>query len=193
MHLPPLPDRVIRGGAALLEAQAACGFKAFVEQRLWSQELKTAELGMDAGERGTVVHRVLELFWKNVKTQEELKAMTAEDRDEFLGWCIAQELKTPAGVDVTAWDIAYVDMERRWLHKLLNKWLDLELTRPPFEVKLSEKRFEDVRVGPLRLQVIVDRVDLVDAGEETHGARRDDPRLQDRTRRACAVAFGATR
>jgi len=167
VQLPALPDRVIRGGAALLKAQAACGFKAFVEQRLWSQELKTAELGMDAAERGTKVHRVLELFWKNVKTQEELKAMTAEDRNEFLGWCVEHELKTPAGTDVTAWDIAYVDMERQRLQNLLNKWLDLELTRPPFEVKLSEKRFEDVRVGPLRLQVIVDRVDLVDDGEES--------------------------
>ena len=165
--LPQLPDRVIRGGAALLRAQAACGFKAFVEQRLWSQELKTAELGMDAAERGTLVHRVLESFWKNVKTQEELKAMTSTERDDALAWCIAQELKTPSGVDVTAWDIAYVDMERRRLQNLLNKWLDLELARPPFEVKLSEKRFEDVRVGPLRLQVIVDRVDLVDDGEES--------------------------
>jgi ATP-dependent helicase/nuclease subunit B len=167
VQLPALPDRVIRGGAALLRAQAACGFKAFVEQRLWSQELKTAELGMDAAERGTLVHRVLERFWKNVKTQEELKAMTSTERDDALAWCIAEELKTPAGADVTAWDIAYVDMERLRLQNLLNKWLDLELTRPPFEVKLSEKRFEDVRVGPLRLQVIVDRVDLVDDGEES--------------------------
>ena len=167
VHLPPLPDRVMRGGAALLRAQAACGFKAFAEQRLWSQELKTTELGMDAAERGTLVHRVLESFWKNVKTQDELKAMTSTERDDALAWCIAQELKTPAGVDVTGWDIAYVDMERRRLHNLLSKWLDLELRRPPFEVKLSEKRFEDVRVGPLRLQVIVDRVDLVDDGEES--------------------------
>jgi ATP-dependent helicase/nuclease subunit B len=164
VHLPPLPDRVIRGGAALLAAQAACGFKAFVEQRLWSKELETAGLGMDAAKRGTLVHRVLELFWKNVKTQEELKAMPADERNELLDWCIAEELKSPSNVDTTAWDLAYVDMERQRLHTLLGRWLELELERAPFEVKLSEESFEDVRVGPLRLRVIVDRVDLVDDG-----------------------------
>jgi RecB family exonuclease len=58
-------------------------------------------------------------------------------------------------------------MELDRLHNLLGKWLDLEAGRAPFEVKLSEERFDDVRVGPLRLRVIVDRVDLVEGeGEE---------------------------
>ena len=171
VHLPPLPDRVIRGGAALLAAQAACGFKAFVEQRLWSKQLETVGLGMDAAKRGTLVHRVLELFWKSVKTQDELKAMTTNERNEILDWCIAEELKSPANVDTTAWDLAYVDMERQRLHTLLERWLvELELKRAPFEVKLSEESFEDVRVGPLRLRVIVDRVDLVDDGGGEPGA-----------------------
>jgi RecB family exonuclease len=37
--------------------------------------------------------------------------------------------------------------------------------RVPFEVRLSEKEFEDVRVGPLRLNVRMDRVDEVAGGE----------------------------
>ncbi|MCU1322959.1 MAG: putative repair protein [Acidobacteriaceae bacterium] len=175
VRLPALPDRVIRGGAALLAAQAACGFKAFAEQRLWSSEPDVAELGMDAAERGTLVHGVLELFWKNVKTQEELKAMTVAEREEMLDWCIREELRSAAARSATAWDVAYVDMERSRLHTLLGGWLELELERAPFEVKLSEMKFDDVRVGPLRLRVIVDRVDLVDDGGGEDGADATEP------------------
>jgi ATP-dependent helicase/nuclease subunit B len=159
VRLAALPDRVIRGGAALLAAQAACGFKAFAEQRLWSSEPKRLELGMDAAERGTMVHRVLERFWRAVKTQAELKAMGTDEREEMLEWAIREEL--PKEPEADAWERAYLDMERRRLQNLLGQWLELELLRPPFEVKVSEEVKNDVRVGPLRLRVIMDRVDVV--------------------------------
>ena len=110
-----------------------------------------------------------------MKTQDELKAMTTSERNEILDWCIAQNLTLPADSNATDWDLAYLDMERRRLHTLLGQWLDLEAERPPFKVKLSEKRFEDVRVGPLRLSVIVDRVDLVDDGGGKAGAEAMEP------------------
>jgi RecB family exonuclease len=47
----------------------------------------------------------------------------------------------------------------------LRQWLDLEMRRPPFEVKLSERKIDDARIGPLRLNVRVDRVDVVDGAE----------------------------
>jgi len=160
-----LPDHVIRGGARILELQAACGFRAFAEQRLWSTEVETVELGMDARESGTVVHRVLEYFWDDVKTQSALRAMTSVERAEQLEACIVRALARTAELSSTAWDEAYLDMQRTRLRRLLTAWLDLELERRPFEVKLSEKEFEDVHVGPLRLTVRMDRVDLVEGGE----------------------------
>jgi len=160
-----LPDRVIHGGARVLELQAACGFRAFAEQRLWSTEVETAELGMDALENGTVVHRALEYFWDEVKTQSALRAMTTVERAERLESCIVRALSRTAELSETAWDDAYVAMQRERLRRLLGAWLELELERSPFEVKLSEKEFDDVRVGPLRLSVRMDRVDMVEGGE----------------------------
>lgn len=161
-----LPDRVIRGGARILELQAACGFRAFAEQRLWATELESVEPGMDARESGTVVHKVLEIFWDAVKTQDELRAMTTQERREMLDWCITQGLQKISEASATAWDEAYLEVQRRRLHRVLSGWLDLELERRlPFEVKLSEKEYEDVRVGPLRLSVRMDRVDKVEGGE----------------------------
>ncbi len=63
------PDEVMRGGATVLQLQAACGFRAFAEMRLRATEIEDVELGMDARERGNVVHKVLESFWEQVKTQ----------------------------------------------------------------------------------------------------------------------------
>lgn len=161
-----LPDQVIRGGAKILELQAACGFRAFAEQRLWATELDSIEPGMDARESGTVVHKVLEVFWGAVKTQDALRSMTKEERDEVLDWSIAEGLKRTENSATAAWDVAYIEMQRERLRRLLSGWLELEAERElPFEVKLSEKEFEDVHLGPLRLSVRMDRVDRVAGGE----------------------------
>ena len=161
--LPLLPDRVIHGGAKILELQAACGFRAFAEQRLWSAELRESELGMDASERGSVVHRVLEIFWGEVKTQDELKAMSAAELYEMLDWAIGEGLRRNEKLSSSAWDAAYMDLQRERLHDLLGPWLEMEMQRPRFTVKLQEDKLEDAHVGPLRLSV---RVDRIDEGEE---------------------------
>ena len=164
-RVQPLPDRPIRGGAQILKLQADCGFRAFAEQRLWSTELEPAELGMDARQSGTLVHHVLEYFWDEVKTQSALKAMLSMERVELLDRCIVCALDRAAEPPVSAWDRTYVEMQRERLHSLLVPWLELEMERPSFTVKLNEKKFSDVSIGPLRLSVRIDRVDETDAGE----------------------------
>jgi ATP-dependent helicase/DNAse subunit B len=117
---------------------------------------------MDARESGTVVHDVLKRFWDAVRTQDALKSMTTEERDGMLEWCITEALKKTTETSATAWDAAYIQVQRDRLHRLLSWWLELEMERGlPFEVKLSEKEFKDVSVGPLRLSVRMDRVDAV--------------------------------
>jgi probable DNA repair protein len=160
-----LPDQVVRGGAQILQLQAACGFRAFAERRLWATEIEAAGLGLDARESGNVIHKALELFWGEVETQERLKAMTQGQQDALLRQCIVEALNKTAELSATAWDEAYVEMQRDRLMRLLGAWLDMERTRPEFAVKLSEKNFEDVRIGPLRLSVRVDRVDVTAGGE----------------------------
>jgi RecB family exonuclease len=121
---------------------------------------------MDARESGTVVHRVLEYLWDEVRTQNALRAMASSARAEMLDRCIVRALHRTAELSATVWDEAYVAMQRERLHRLLEPWLELELKRKlPFTVKMSEKEFRDVLVGPLRLSVRMDRVDVVEGGE----------------------------
>jgi probable DNA repair protein len=159
------PNEVMRGGATVLQLQAACGFRAFAEMRLRATEMENVELGMDARERGTVVHRVLEAFWDEVKTQRALRGMTAVEREELLSWAIGAALEKTEELGETAWDAEYVEVQRARLQALLRPWLEFEMARPPFEVKLVEEKLREVKVGPLRLDVRVDRVDETKGGD----------------------------
>ena len=165
VRLSKLPDRAIHGGAKILQLQAACGFRAFAERRLWSTEPDSTATGLDAAERGTLVHLVLERFWNEVKTQRALKELPLAAREDLLNRCIHSALEKTAKLCATSWDLAYLNLQRERLRNLLGPWLDLELKRPPFEVKLSEKELRGVHIGPLRLNVRVDRVDVGQKGD----------------------------
>jgi RecB family exonuclease len=160
-----LPDRVIRGGANVLQSQAACGFRAFAEHRLGSTELESVELGMDALESGIVVHSVMEIFWGQVKTQDALREMTLAEREAVLDAAIGEGLRKIAQLSASEWDAAYVMMQRERLRRLLRPWLEHELARPTFAVKQREEKASDVQIGPLHLNLRIDRVDETAGGE----------------------------
>ncbi len=130
---------MIRGGARILELQAACGFRAFAEQRLWATELESIVPGMDARESGTVVHDALKLFWDGVVTQDALRKMTTEERDGVLEWSIDEALKRTEESSATAWDAAYLQVQRERLRRLLSGWLELELERAPFDGEVERE------------------------------------------------------
>jgi ATP-dependent helicase/nuclease subunit B len=163
--IAPLPDRPVVGGARVLQTQAACGFRAFAEHRLFATEVETRALGMDARERGIAVHLVLERFWEEVRTQAALREMTTEDRRETLGRAIDGALgKTAAGAE-TGWDEAYLETQRRRLMSIGMDWLAMEAARAvPFTVAQREVDAKDVAIGPLRLSLRIDRVDEVPGG-----------------------------
>jgi probable DNA repair protein len=185
-----LPDRKMPGGAEILKLQAACGFRAFAERRLGAEELREIELGMDAAERGSIVHRTLEHFWKKIGSQAVLKAMPRRERETSLAESIEYGLRRAVAASKTAWEEAYVDLQRARLWALLDPWLDLELQRSPFTVKFSEEDAKDVSIGPLRLDLRIDRIDVTDEGEiildyktggakaaQWQGERPDEPQL----------------
>ena len=162
--LPPLPERVLRGGAQILAAQAACGFRAFAEWRLWSSPPETPELGMNARERGSLVHTIMERFWGQVHDQLALAAMPRTAREELLRECIDAAVNKGRQAISTTWDDAYLRTQTRRLEGLLAPWLNLELHRPAFQVRERECKLEGVIIGPLKLTVRVDRIDNTASG-----------------------------
>jgi ATP-dependent helicase/nuclease subunit B len=177
--LPALPSYEVSGGASVLKLQAACGFLAFAELRLRATEPKIGTLGLDAGESGSLLHRVLQNFWRETKTE----------RDETLMHAIDQALPSRLQAN-EGWDRAYLWLQKQRLRSVLQQWLDQELLRGPFAVSDVERK-ELVTVGPLTLEVRVDRVDSVKEGlffvdyktgasvdpKQWSGPRPDDPQL----------------
>lgn len=176
--LPPLPSAELRGGAAVLKLQAACGFLAFAELRLRAAAVDACELGLDAGERGSLVHRALEKFWTATRSQAELRALSAEEREHRLEDAVdAAFAKLPP--HEAGWSSSYMRVQRERLHRLLSRWLDVELERGPFSVQKHEER-STICIGPLDLKVQPDRVDEVEGGivlvdyKTGYGARSSD-------------------
>ncbi len=158
-----LPTTAAEGGARLLQLQAACGFRAFAELRLRAQEIDQPSLGLDPRDRGNAVHAALDAFWKEMRSQERLLALSPAERDRALSEAVEHGLRSvmvASGED--QWAVNYLDVQRVRLHRLLEAWLDKEQQRPPFTVLGSELILERVPVGPLSLSVRIDRLDLVD-------------------------------
>lgn len=161
-----LPDDILRGGARVLELQAACGFRAFAEQRLWSRELEEWEPGFDSRENGTVLHQALEVFWEDIRTQDRLREMTDAQRAHTIAQSVELALAKTVLNATSEWDQAYLELQRRRFYVLLHDWIKFELDRSlPFEVEQSEQEFSDAHVGSLRLKVRMDRVDSVENGK----------------------------
>lgn len=187
--LPPLPSPELRGGASVLKHQAACGFLAFAEMRLQSVDVDPCELGLGAIERGNLVHRALEQFWTETKSQSELRALTTEERLRRLDTAIDAAFCN-LGEPLPGWSSAFLRLQRERLRAVLLRWLDVELQRGPFTVRQREQRSR-IPIGPLHLNVRPDRIDevqdgfvLVDykTGHRVHpshwdGQRPDDPQL----------------
>ena len=107
-------------------AQAACGFRAFAEKRLFSSALDTASLGLDPRERGSLVHAVLERFWAEVETQAALKSLPLDERNALLNRFIDAAFAKDHAHTAPGWPRAYLRTERQRLLKLLGLWLDYE-------------------------------------------------------------------
>jgi probable DNA repair protein len=187
--LPPLPDAVTPGGSRILQLQAACAFRAFAETRLHSSQPETRAIGLNPMERGSLVHHVMEAFWTSIDSQQALRALTTADRDAILTRSIAAAFDRLKAQPETLWDEAYLRIQHRRLQTLLAPWLEAELQRSPFTVLPPEQR-RVVQLGPLALDLRIDRIDLTPAGHlildyktgdaspaSWRGDRPDEPQL----------------
>lgn len=188
-ELAALPSQEVGGGAKVLKLQAACGFLAFAELRLRATEPESGDMGLDAGESGSMLHRTLQYFWSKVETQDALRLKSWKEREQILERALEEAM--PRRLKVRdGWDRAYMTLQKDRLRSLLQQWLEEELRRGPFAVLAVEKD-EIVTVGPLTLKVRMDRIDKVGEGvffvdyktgyaadrKQWNGDRPDEPQL----------------
>lgn len=162
---PPMTDdeiAALRGGTALLAAQASCPAWAFHRHRLGALALAQPSAGLDARARGGILHAALEAFWRG-RGHAALRAMSPAARAAALDAAIAEALQAHAHHAAEPVSRRLMALEARRLARLLDRWLDIEAAREAFDVVACEER-RTVKLGGLSIDVIVDRVDALADG-----------------------------
>jgi probable DNA repair protein len=185
------PIQLDAGGAEILRMQAACPFQAFASRRLAARPMEETDWGLEPRERGSVVHKILETLWLELKTRDSL--MAARDGRQLHSLAerhVQMALKKfRARTEEHSWSQAYLDAEEERIVALIEEWLEYEARRSNFTVEAGEEKLS-VTVGDLKLQVRVDRIDAVTggriiidyktgqlAGISWDGDRPDEPQL----------------
>jgi probable DNA repair protein len=159
---PPLGEEAwARGGTRVFQYQAACPFRAFVELRLGAEDLEVPVPGLDARQRGTLIHAGLEEFWTEMRTQEAL--CTRADIAEVVRQSVARAVTRVEERRGAPLPERFAVLERRRLEEILTAWLELEKGREAFEVIQPEGE-RDGNVGGIHFKVKIDRIDRI-AGE----------------------------
>jgi exodeoxyribonuclease-5 len=157
------PDEKVRGGVSLFAAQAKCPAWAFYQYRLGAAKLETPVDGLDTMSRGSLLHKVLQLFWLDCVSLSNLKSLAEAHLSEKINVAIEK------GIEALNSEINYhippqvLQIERNRLKQLINAWLTLELERANFVVDSCEKKFE-LEVEGLKLNLSIDRIDKLSEG-----------------------------
>jgi len=159
---PPLGARELaRGGLKIFAHQAHCPFRAFAQLRLQAEPLPTAAPGLDAVDRGTLVHALLESVWEELRGSAGLERADLPDVAERGAQAALVRLSERRGVSLPD---RFERIERRRLTELATEWLAIERDRQsPFRVVEAERR-RAVTVGGLTLNVQIDRIDEFEDG-----------------------------
>jgi ATP-dependent helicase/nuclease subunit B len=187
----PWPVEQNAGGAEILRRQAACPFQSFATRRLDARPMDATDWGLEARERGSIVHKILEELWAELKTRDALLQARAEARlHAIVEQHVAATLQRYRGRALKhSWTQAYLDAEQKRIVSLIEEWLDYEAKRADFTVEAGEEKLA-ATVGDLKLQVRVDRIDAVAGGRviidyktgmlngvSWDGPRPDEPQL----------------
>lgn len=156
-------EEIARGGSALFKDQAACAFRAFATHRLKARPLDEPVTGLDAAERGSIVHAALEFLWRELKTQQALLALDEPAQNQLIERAAEIALRDFCERDVTRLGARFRELEKQRLSRLLEGWLAIERERSEFVVHAVEQTSR-IEFNGLPLRLRVDRIDRLADG-----------------------------
>jgi RecB family exonuclease len=155
-------SRPVAGGVKPLALQAECGFHAYAEVRLRAEALPTPAPGLDARERGMLLHKALELVWIKLKNYFHLQDTSAVRAPLIADSVEAAVVSVFRGHVPVELRLA-VEREKFRLERLIEALLRQEQLRPPFDVVALEARRE-VSIAGGKFEIRIDRIDSIEGG-----------------------------
>ena len=150
----------IRGGSSILKHQSTCPFNAFAIHRLWALDLDEPSIGLEAMDRGSIVHEILYRLWDNWKKSSALMALSTEQLSQKVEGTIQVVLLEQTKTHSWLQGENYLALEQQRLSKMILQWLEVEKQRPSFEVIDTEQKIT-MNFGDLKITLILDRLDKV--------------------------------
>jgi len=171
------------GGSSLFKDMAACPFRAFAKHRLQAKPMEDPGFGLTYRDRGSTVHKALEVIWRELGSHAHLLALSPP----------ALEALIALGADQAAEKLGPGigrDLEKRRLLRLLTEWMELEKSRPEFTVAGIEAE-RVATISGVQVKIRADRVDELPGGRQLildyktgrlksegwEGERPDEPQL----------------
>jgi probable DNA repair protein len=160
------PGRLVyptaHGGSSILKHQALCPFRAFASNRLGADGLETPVDGISPTLHGSLVHRVLELFWQETRSQAALLELDEAELSGRLRRHVEAVTDADRGLRQRP---AFRQVEADRIQRHVLDYLALDRQREAFEVIAFEKKIR-TEINGQAVKLVIDRIDRVLPDEE---------------------------
>lgn len=187
---PPCGDVPFRAGTSLFKLQAACPFRAFAEVRLGARAPDRPAPGLNALDRGQLVHGILKRVWEQLRSHQALVAISDTELAELVRSQAGAEIREFSRYRRILRNTRFAAIEQERMEQVIGQWLVLEKQRQAFTM-LEQEEGRSVTLGGLRMNIRADRVDRLDNGRlvildyktgecrpsDWDGPRPDEPQL----------------
>ena len=147
----------ISGSAGLIQAQATCPCYAYATYRLGATDLQPRAPGLNAAERGSLLHKALELAWLDIQDSDRLHRLDEPQLRRLLQHSAEQAARRYRAI--SGCGDGFFQVQEAWLVRTLTEWFAVERQRcEPFTVVACEQLYE-LQLGALPLRLKVDRID----------------------------------
>lgn len=161
---PVIPAGVAAsGGTALFRDQAACPFRAFARHRLYAEGLKSRDIGLDAMDRGSMIHDVMEKLWIRLGSHANLTNSAEAELDTLIHEAVSNTVNQYRRKYPLTFTGRFTQLETGRLKALIHDYLKLERERRPFTVSETE-RWHSLVFNNIEIKTRIDRIDQLADG-----------------------------
>jgi hypothetical protein len=159
-----LPAGKMRGGAGVVAAQSDCPFRATARHRMRVEPWPEAAEGLNARERGQLVHATMAAFWRDVGNHAALQACDDTAMRQRVDRAVDSALPVLAPARWRLLPPALAGAEKARIANIAAHWIEkYERPRPSFAVTKVEWSVP-LDIAGLTLTLKLDRVDTLEQG-----------------------------